>query len=57
MAREIVAVQNLTETESLKLIETHLQKAPRRRKIEEGQPSEAETSEALAEDADIDEAA
>jgi CarD family transcriptional regulator len=57
MAREIVAVQNLTETESLKMIEMHLQKAPRRRKAEESQAEEAEGEDALVEDADIDEAA
>ncbi len=30
MARELSAVQNITETESVKLIESYLQKAPRR---------------------------
>lgn len=30
MARELSAVQNLTETESIKMIEQHLQKGPRR---------------------------
>ena len=35
MAREIAAVQKLTETESLKVIEAQLQKGPRRTKIEE----------------------
>lgn len=41
MAREVSAVQNLTETESIKLIEQHLQKGPRR-------------GAAKAEDADVD---
>src|SRR6266853_4326539 len=36
MAREILVVQKLTETESLKVIETQLQKGPRRGKTEEG---------------------
>lgn len=52
MAREIVVVQNVTETESLKIIETHLQKGPRRGKAEESQGEEAET-----EDTGIEEAA
>jgi CarD family transcriptional regulator len=47
MAREILVVQKLTETESLKVIETQLQKGPRRGKTEEGE----------AEDADIEQAA
>jgi CarD family transcriptional regulator len=47
MTREVVAVQKLTETESLKLIETHLRKGPRRGKVEESD----------VEDADIEEAA
>lgn len=57
LAREIVVVQNLTETESLKMIEAHLRKGPRRRKGEEGQAEEAEAEDSLAEDADIEEAA
>jgi CarD family transcriptional regulator len=47
VAREIASVQKLTETESLKLIETQLQKSPRRGKAEEGDSEadlEAETS-------------
>jgi CarD family transcriptional regulator len=36
VAREIASVQKLTETESLKLIDTQLQKSPRRGKAEEG---------------------
>jgi CarD family transcriptional regulator len=47
VAREIASVQKLTETESLKLIETQLQKSPRRGKAEEGDAEadlEAETS-------------
>jgi len=47
LAREIIAVQKLTETESLKVIEAHLQKGPRRGKVEDTE----------AEDADIEEAA
>ncbi len=47
MAREIVVVQKLTETESLKAIEAQLQKGPRRGKAEEVD----------ADDADIEEAA
>jgi CarD family transcriptional regulator len=47
MAREIVVVQKLTETEALKSIEAQLQKGPRR-----GKPEEIET-----EVADIEEAA
>jgi CarD family transcriptional regulator len=57
MAREIVVVQNLTETESLKVIEAHLQKGPRRRKIEEGTAEESGAEDAAAEEADIEEAA
>ncbi len=37
VAREIAVVQKLTETESLKLIESQLQKGPRRTKAEEGE--------------------
>ncbi|MGH6850152.1 MAG: CarD family transcriptional regulator [Methylocella sp.] len=47
MAREILVVQKLTETESLKVIETQLLKGPRRGKSEESE----------AEDADIEQAA
>ena len=41
MAREILVVQNLTETESLKVIEAQLQKGPRRGKPEETGAEEA----------------
>jgi CarD family transcriptional regulator len=50
MAREIGAVNKLTETEALKLIEANLQKGPRRGKAEE-------VEEAESEDGDIEEAA
>jgi CarD family transcriptional regulator len=44
VAREIAAVQKLTETESLKLIDTQLQKSPRRGKADEAEGDiEAET--------------
>ncbi len=49
MAREVVVVQKLTETESLRLIEAQLQKGPRRGKVEEADGDDA--------DADIEEAA
>jgi CarD family transcriptional regulator len=49
MTREIVVVQRLTETESLKVIEAQLQKGPRRGKAEE--------IDAEAEEAEIEEAA
>ena len=49
MAREVVIVQKLTETETLKAIEAQLQKGPRRGKVEEIDADEAE--------ADIEEAA
>jgi CarD family transcriptional regulator len=54
MAREIAAVQKLTDSESLKLIESHLQKGPKR-----GTKAE-QAAEDLAEEAvdgDIEEAA
>lgn len=51
MARELVAVQKLTDTEAFKLIEGQLQKGPRR-----GSKAEA-ASEGEVADADIDEAA
>jgi CarD family transcriptional regulator len=53
VAREIAVVQKLTETESLKLIESQLQKGPRRGKAEEGE------SDAAAADSDegVEEAA
>ena len=47
MAREIVAVLRLTETEALKMIEAHLRRGPKRGKSEDAE----------AEDADIEEAA
>ena len=46
MTREIIVVQKLTETESLKLIEAQLQKGPRRGKAEEIEPDESEIEEA-----------
>jgi CarD family transcriptional regulator len=46
MAREIIAVQKLTETEALKAIEAQLMKGPRRGKSEEIEPDEAEIEEA-----------
>lgn len=49
MAREVVIVQKLTETESLKAIEAQLQKGPRRGKAEEIDVDDV--------DADIEEAA
>ena len=49
MAREVVIVQKLTETETLKAIEAQLQKGPRRGKAEEIEADDAE--------ADIEEAA
>jgi CarD family transcriptional regulator len=42
MAREILVVQKLTETESLKVIETQLQKGPHRGKHEEGEEADIE---------------
>jgi CarD family transcriptional regulator len=51
MAREIGAVQKLTETETLKLIDTQLQKGPRRGAKPEGEgeaEGEAEVEEAAA---------
>lgn len=53
VAREIAVVQKLTETESLKLIDSQLQKGPRRGKAEE---ADAELV-ADTEEGDIDEAA
>lgn len=46
MAREIVVVQKLTETESLKAIEAQLQKGPRRGKTEDVDTDEADIEEA-----------
>jgi CarD family transcriptional regulator len=56
LSREVGTVQKLTETESLKLIETQLQKGPRRSKVEEAD-AEAETDGPDAEEGDIEEAA
>ena len=53
VARELAVVQKLTETESLKLIESQLQKGPRRTKAEE---VEADTEVAASEDG-VEEAA
>lgn len=50
VAREIAVVQKLTETESLKLIESQLQKSPRRGKAEDADPADTE-------DGDVEEAA
>lgn len=52
LSREVGTVQKLTETESLKLIESQLQKGPRRSKAEEADSEGADT-----EDGDIEEAA
>jgi CarD family transcriptional regulator len=41
VARELAVVQKLTETESLKLIESQLQKGPRRTKAEEAEAEAA----------------
>lgn len=46
MAREILVVQKLTETESLKVIESQLQKGPRRGKTEETEAEEADIEQA-----------
>ncbi|WP_245276385.1 CarD family transcriptional regulator [Methylocapsa aurea] len=46
MAREVVVVQKLTESESLKAIEAQLQKGPRRGKAEEIEADEADIEEA-----------
>jgi CarD family transcriptional regulator len=46
MAREVVAVQKLTETEALKVIEEHLQKGPRRGKAEDSDADESDIEEA-----------
>lgn len=52
VAREIAAVQKLTETESLKVIEAQLQKSPRR-----GKTDDADIEAEASEDGGIDEAA
>jgi CarD family transcriptional regulator len=54
VAREIAVVQKLTETESLKLIESQLQKGPRRIK---GEEAEAEADPVAPEAEGVDEAA
>ena len=54
VAREIAAVQKLTETESLKVIEGQLQKSPRRGKADE---ADADLEAEAGEDGGIDEAA
>ncbi len=54
VAREIAAVQKLTETEALKVIDTQLQKSPRRGKADE---AEADAEAEVGEDGGIDEAA
>ena len=46
MAREVVAVQKLTETEALKVIEVQLQKGPRRGKAEDTEASETDIEQA-----------
>lgn len=46
MARELIVVQKLTETESLNVIEAQLQKGPRRGKAEDADAEEAEIEEA-----------
>ena len=52
VARELSAVQKVTETEALKLIESQLQKGPKR-----GAKAEAGEGEPEAEDGDVEEAA
>ena len=42
MAREVAAVNRVTETEALKLIETQLAKSPKRSKAAEAAEAEAE---------------
>jgi CarD family transcriptional regulator len=54
LSREVGTVQKLTETESMKLIESQLQKGPRRSKAEE---AEGETDGPESEDGEIEEAA
>ncbi|MEW6437314.1 MAG: CarD family transcriptional regulator [Pseudomonadota bacterium] len=56
VAREIAAVQKLTETESLKLIDTQLQKSPRRGKAEDSE-TDLEAGGDDGDDGGIDEAA
>jgi CarD family transcriptional regulator len=51
VAREIAVVQKLTETESLKLIDSQLQKGPRRGKAEEGDGDAAANSDDNVEEA------
>ena len=45
MARELSVVQKLTDTEALKVIDTQLQKGPRRTKGDEAEADEAEETE------------
>jgi CarD family transcriptional regulator len=49
VARELAVVQKLTETESLKLIESQLQKGPRRTKAEEAEAAGGESEEGVEE--------
>ncbi|QAY97191.1 CarD family transcriptional regulator [Methylovirgula ligni] len=56
VAREIAAVQKLTETEALKVIESQLQKSPRRGKADEAE-ADAEVETEASDDSGIDEAA
>jgi CarD family transcriptional regulator len=49
VAREIAVVQKLTETESLKLIESQLQKGPRRTKAEEADAAATDSEEGVEE--------
>ena len=57
VAREIAAVQKLTETESLKVIETQLQKSPRRGKAEDSEADLEAEAGSDGDDGGIDEAA
>jgi CarD family transcriptional regulator len=57
VARELSAVQKLTETESLKVIETQLQKSPRRGKTEESEGDAEAEDVAEGEEGSIEEAA
>jgi CarD family transcriptional regulator len=49
VAREIAVVQKLTETESLKLIESQLQKGPRRSKADEAEAAAGESEDGVDE--------
>jgi CarD family transcriptional regulator len=59
MAREIAAVQKLTETEALKLIESQLQKGPRRggKADVEAEAGDEVDAESETDEGDVDEAA